>query len=212
MKQSRGTTGTTTRLTRWLSGLAMVVMALAVTAPVQAGKVGKLEKKLAKVENAIEVQEAKVDAAETELPQQEAALVVAQSDLVTAEALPQDTKAEKKARKKAPTNTDVKGMLHKAEEELEAAESLEEGEKLAKKKRYKEAIEHFKEVPNSSEQFSEAQDAIKEAKARGRTVVIMAHRPSAIAACDLLLMLDKGNQIEFGPRDGVPKKRTRNYR
>ncbi len=70
----------------------------------------------------------------------------------------------KKARKKAPTNTDVKGMLHKAEEELEAAESLEEGEKLAKKKRYKEAIEHFKEVPNSSEQFSEAQDAIKEAK------------------------------------------------
>ncbi len=101
MKQSRGTTGGTSRLTRWLSGLAMIVMALAVTAPVHAGKVGKLQKKLAKVENAIEVQEAKVDAAETELPQQEAALVVAQADLVAAQALPQETKAEKKARKKA---------------------------------------------------------------------------------------------------------------
>lgn len=54
-------------------------------------------------------------------------------------------------------------------------------------------------------------DAIRDAKSRGRTVIIMAHRPSAIAACDLLLMIDKGNQIEFGPRDEVLKKRTRNY-
>jgi ATP-binding cassette subfamily C protein len=54
-------------------------------------------------------------------------------------------------------------------------------------------------------------DSIREAKARGRTVIVMAHRPSAIAACDLLLMLDKGVQIEFGPRDEVLKKRTRNY-
>jgi PrtD family type I secretion system ABC transporter len=54
-------------------------------------------------------------------------------------------------------------------------------------------------------------DSIREAKARGRTVIVMAHRPSAIAACDVLLMLDKGNQIDFGPRDEVLKKRTRNY-
>ncbi|MEM7422877.1 MAG: ATP-binding cassette domain-containing protein, partial [Pseudomonadota bacterium] len=54
-------------------------------------------------------------------------------------------------------------------------------------------------------------DAIREAKARGRTVIIMAHRPSAIAACDLLLMIDKGQQVDFGPRDDVLKKRTRNY-
>jgi ATP-binding cassette subfamily C protein len=54
-------------------------------------------------------------------------------------------------------------------------------------------------------------DAIREAKSRGRTVIIMAHRPSAIAACDFLLMIDKGQQIEFGPRDEVLKKRTRNY-
>ena len=54
-------------------------------------------------------------------------------------------------------------------------------------------------------------DAIRDAKGRGRTVIIMAHRPSAIAACDFLLMIDKGNQIDFGPRDEVLKKRTRNY-
>jgi ATP-binding cassette subfamily C protein len=54
-------------------------------------------------------------------------------------------------------------------------------------------------------------DSIRESKARGRTVIVMAHRPSAIAACDLLLMLDKGVQIDFGPRDEVLKKRTRNY-
>jgi len=54
-------------------------------------------------------------------------------------------------------------------------------------------------------------DSIREAKARGRTVIVMAHRPSAIAACDLLLMLDRGVQVDFGPRDEVLKKRTRNY-
>jgi len=54
-------------------------------------------------------------------------------------------------------------------------------------------------------------DAIREAKGRGRTVVVMAHRPSAIAACDMLLMIDKGLQIDFGTRDEVLKKRTRNY-
>ena len=54
-------------------------------------------------------------------------------------------------------------------------------------------------------------DCIRDAKSRGKTVIIMAHRPSAIAACDLLLMIDKGVQIDFGPRDEVLKKRTRNY-
>ncbi|MEM7745761.1 MAG: type I secretion system permease/ATPase [Pseudomonadota bacterium] len=54
-------------------------------------------------------------------------------------------------------------------------------------------------------------DAIRDAKSRGRSVIIMAHRPSAIAACDLLLMIDKGMQVDFGPRDEVLKKRTRNY-
>ena len=54
-------------------------------------------------------------------------------------------------------------------------------------------------------------DAIREAKSRGRTVIIMAHRPSAIAACDLLLFLDNGQQVDFGPRDEVLKRRTKNH-
>ena len=54
-------------------------------------------------------------------------------------------------------------------------------------------------------------DAIRDAKSRGRTVIIMAHRPSAIAACDFLLLIDKGAQVDYGPRDEVLKKRTRNY-
>ncbi|MEM7237538.1 MAG: ATP-binding cassette domain-containing protein, partial [Pseudomonadota bacterium] len=54
-------------------------------------------------------------------------------------------------------------------------------------------------------------DAIRDAKNRGRTVIIMAHRPSAIAACDLLLMIDRGQQVDFGPRDEVLRKRTKNY-
>lgn len=54
-------------------------------------------------------------------------------------------------------------------------------------------------------------DAIRDAKARGRTVITMAHRPGAIAACDYLLMLDKGIQVDFGPRDEVLKARMRNY-
>lgn len=54
-------------------------------------------------------------------------------------------------------------------------------------------------------------NAIREAKARGKTVIVMAHRPSAIAACDMLLMLDRGNQVDYGPRDEVLRRRTRNY-
>ncbi|MEM7529146.1 MAG: type I secretion system permease/ATPase [Pseudomonadota bacterium] len=54
-------------------------------------------------------------------------------------------------------------------------------------------------------------DSIRDARARGRTVIIMAHRPSAIAACDLLLMIDQGQQVDFGPRDEVLKRRTKNY-
>ncbi|MDT8343886.1 MAG: type I secretion system permease/ATPase, partial [Thermohalobaculum sp.] len=53
--------------------------------------------------------------------------------------------------------------------------------------------------------------SIREAKARGRTVVVMAHRPSAIAACDLLLVIDKGVQADLGPRDEVLRRRTRNH-
>jgi ATP-binding cassette subfamily C protein len=53
--------------------------------------------------------------------------------------------------------------------------------------------------------------AIMDFKARGHTVVIMAHRPSAIAACDLLLMMQDGAVRAFGPKDQVLRETTANY-
>jgi ATP-binding cassette subfamily C protein len=53
--------------------------------------------------------------------------------------------------------------------------------------------------------------AITELRQRGRTVVVMAHRPSAISACNMLLMLDDGNQRSFGDKDKVLRETTLNY-
>jgi PrtD family type I secretion system ABC transporter len=48
--------------------------------------------------------------------------------------------------------------------------------------------------------------AIAGAKAQGRAVLIMAHRPSALAECTHVLMLDGGRMRAFGPRDEVLAK------
>ncbi|MEL6680613.1 MAG: hypothetical protein AAFQ51_18065, partial [Pseudomonadota bacterium] len=53
--------------------------------------------------------------------------------------------------------------------------------------------------------------AIDQMKAEGKTVIIMAHRPAAIASCDLLLLLDGGQVKAFGPRDEVLKENLKNY-
>ena len=47
--------------------------------------------------------------------------------------------------------------------------------------------------------------AIREMKKRGRSVIIMAHRPNAIQECDTLLVLDNGMRMGFGPKDEVMK-------
>lgn len=52
--------------------------------------------------------------------------------------------------------------------------------------------------------------AIRGLKARGAVVVIMAHRPAAIAECDDLLVLDGGVQVAFGPREKVLREMVRN--
>lgn len=46
-------------------------------------------------------------------------------------------------------------------------------------------------------------EAIRSLKADGAAVIVMAHRPSAIQACDWLLYLRDGRQVAFGPRDEV---------
>ncbi|SMO98160.1 type I secretion system permease/ATPase [Paracoccus laeviglucosivorans] len=52
--------------------------------------------------------------------------------------------------------------------------------------------------------------AIRNIKARGGAVIIMAHRPAAITECELLLVLDQGMRRAFGPRDEVLKSMVRN--
>ncbi len=53
-------------------------------------------------------------------------------------------------------------------------------------------------------------EAIRAMKADGKSVIIMAHRPAAIAECDTLLVLENGMRKAFGPRDDVLKDQVRN--
>ncbi|QQM33129.1 type I secretion system permease/ATPase (plasmid) [Martelella lutilitoris] len=51
--------------------------------------------------------------------------------------------------------------------------------------------------------------AIATAKADGRAVIIMSHRPSALAECDDVLLLDSGQARAVGPRDEVLQRFVR---
>ena len=53
--------------------------------------------------------------------------------------------------------------------------------------------------------------AIRLLRAEGGAVLIMAHRPAAIQECDLLLMLDNGQRVAFGPRDEVLRRVVANH-
>lgn len=53
--------------------------------------------------------------------------------------------------------------------------------------------------------------AIRSMKERGRSVLIMAHRPAAIQECDLLMVLEDGNRRAFGPRDQVLREMVKNH-
>jgi ATP-binding cassette subfamily C protein len=52
--------------------------------------------------------------------------------------------------------------------------------------------------------------AISQMKSEGKSVIIMAHRPSAIQACDTLLVMEDGVPKMFGPRDEVLSKAVKN--
>lgn len=54
-------------------------------------------------------------------------------------------------------------------------------------------------------------NAIRSMKEEGKSVIIMAHRPAAIKECDLLLMLDHGARVAFGPRDEVLRQMVQNH-
>jgi len=51
--------------------------------------------------------------------------------------------------------------------------------------------------------------AILGLKSRGAIVVLIAHRPSALAVCDRILLLANGAQQDFGPRDEILRKIVR---
>jgi ATP-binding cassette subfamily C protein len=52
--------------------------------------------------------------------------------------------------------------------------------------------------------------AIAQMKSENKSVIIMAHRPSAIEACDTLLVMEDGMPKAFGPRDEVLSKVVKN--
>lgn len=52
--------------------------------------------------------------------------------------------------------------------------------------------------------------SIRAAKARGHSVLIMAHRPAAIQECDMLLVLNDGAPTAYGPRDKVLREMVKN--
>jgi len=53
--------------------------------------------------------------------------------------------------------------------------------------------------------------AIRSMKSEGKSVIIMAHRPSAIKECDSLLMLENGTPLAFGPKDEVLRGMVKNH-
>lgn len=67
--------------------------------------------------------------------------------------------------------------------------------------------------PNSAldAEGSEALNAVVQAmKAENCAVLIMTHRPTAISACDKLLVLEAGNPAGYGPRDEIIKGMMKN--
>ncbi|MEP3347118.1 MAG: type I secretion system permease/ATPase [Litoreibacter sp.] len=55
-------------------------------------------------------------------------------------------------------------------------------------------------------------NAIRTMKSEGGSVIIMAHRPSAITECELLMVLEQGQRRAFGPRDEVLKNTVANHK
>lgn len=53
--------------------------------------------------------------------------------------------------------------------------------------------------------------AIRNHKSGGGCVIITSHRPAALLECDLVLVLEQGGQMAFGPRDSVLQRQVVNH-
>ncbi|MGM0743279.1 MAG: type I secretion system permease/ATPase [Pseudomonadota bacterium] len=74
---------------------------------------------------------------------------------------------------------------------------------------YGEPVLLILDEPNSmldAEGSDALNQTVKSFKEKNKSVIVMTHRPTAIAECDLLMVLDKGNVLAFGPRDEVLEK------
>lgn len=77
---------------------------------------------------------------------------------------------------------------------------------------YKDPILVVLDEPNAnldSEGDEALTNAIQSIKVRGGIVIVMAHRPSAIAAVDKLLILRGGRQDAFGPKEDILASKTK---
>lgn len=52
--------------------------------------------------------------------------------------------------------------------------------------------------------------AVKRFKAQEKSLIVLTHRPQAIAECDLLMVLNRGEMVAFGPRDEVLERTVAN--
>ena len=78
---------------------------------------------------------------------------------------------------------------------------------------YKDPLILILDEPNSNLDHEGSQAlnrAVRQMKEEGRSVLIMAHRPSAIKECDLLLVLENGMVKAWGPRDSVLEQAIEN--
>ena len=64
------------------------------------------------------------------------------------------------------------------------------------------------EIDNTSERV--VQDALDKAK-EGRTTIVIAHRLSTIRNADLIIALEKGEVVEYGPHDDLMEKKGLYY-
>ncbi len=67
--------------------------------------------------------------------------------------------------------------------------------------------------PNSAldvEGSNALNEAVRQLKQEGKSVIIMTHRPMAISECDELVVMDKGMIVDAGPRDEILRKQLKN--
>jgi len=78
---------------------------------------------------------------------------------------------------------------------------------------YKDPVLLVLDEPNSAldAEGSEALNTlVKAMKAESKGVLIMTHRPTAISACDKLLVLENGKVAGYGPRDEIIRSMMKN--